>query len=442
VADQSKTKVLILGAGLVARPATRYLLKHGFEVTVASRTVAKAEALIEGHAKGKAIAWTVDDLGGLNKMVAEHDIAVSLLPAPNHPIVARACLDACKHMVTTSYISPEMRALDEEADALGLILLNEIGVDPGIDHMSIMKIIDHVRGKGGKLTKLRSCCGGLPAPDANDNPWGYKFSWSPAGVLVAMTGQALFREGGESLDCPPGRLFDHVGATTVEGIGELESYPNRDSLSYIDVYGLGDIETMFRGTFRYPGWAALWKGLWKIGVLDRTADETLASKTFAQGLAGLIGAEAGPDLREKLAAATGLSEDSLSRIEWLGMLGDTPMGKAGTWLDCVADLLLAKLFYAEGERDMLVMKHEFHAKYPDGTAEEITSTMIDYGEPGGDSSMARTVSLPAAIAVRMILEGKIKSRGVHAPVVKEIYDPVLAELETLDIKLEEIFTKV
>lgn len=432
-------KVLVFGAGLVARPLVRYLLDRGFGVTVASRTVAKAEALIDGHPNGRAAAWTVDQTEELTKLVGEHDLAVSLLPAPNHPVIAKACIAAKKHMVTTSYVSPEMRAFDADAKAADVIVLNEIGVDPGIDHMSIMRVVDHVKSKGGTLTALSSCCGGLPAPDANDNPFGYKFSWSPAGVLVAMTGPCLFLKDGERIEEKAGGLFKHVQRTEIEGLGELEFYPNRDSLGYIEAYGVGDIKTMFRGTFRYPGWAHFWGAFWKLGLLDRSPREGLTGRPWAEVIAELADTTVGPELRNQVAAKMGLAADdaALEWAEWLGLFGDTPLTDDGTLLDCVSALLLEKMTYAPKERDMICMKHTFRAEYPDGKAEAITSTMLAFGEPEGDSSMAQTVSLPAAIAVRMILEGKIAARGVHIPVISEIYEPVLEELETLGIGLKE-----
>ncbi len=442
LSNQTPTEnVLVLGAGLVTRPGVRYLLEHGYGVTVASRTAEKAAAIVDGHAAGRALAWTTGDLEGLRALVAKHDLVLSLLPAQYHPEVARACIAGGKHMVTTSYISPEMRALDSEARGKDLILLNEIGVDPGIDHMSIMRVIDRVRQRGGRITALRSLCGGLPAPEANNNPLGYKLSWSPAGVLVAMTGPALFRADGRTVDCPPGTLFAQVQRTTVAEIGELEFYPNRDSLSYIDVYGLGDIDTMYRGTFRYPGWAALWQALWRIGVLDRSPRPDLADTTFAAAMAELVGAASDGELRAAVAEASGASASAssspMAAIEWLGLLGDTPMGDGGSWLDCVSDLLQRKLAFAPRERDMLIMQHTFAARYPGGDTEHITSTMLEFGQPNGDSAMARTVSLPAAIAIRLILQGHIPNRGVCAPVTADIYRPVLAELESLGIGLEE-----
>jgi saccharopine dehydrogenase (NADP+, L-glutamate forming) len=260
-------KALVLGAGLVARPLVRYLLDQpDFKVTVASRTVSKAEALVAGHPGGTTLTLLADDTAKLEQLVSKHDLAISLLPAPLHPVVAQMCIKHKKHMVTTSYVSPAMQKLDAPARQAGVMCLNEIGVDPGIDHMSAMRIIHDVEQRGGKVVSFRSYCGGLPAPDANDNPWGYKFSWSPRAVCTAGKNAARFRENGKQVDVPGPELFTHVEQTHVEGVGKLEAYPNRDSLGYVDVYGLKGIETMFRGTFRYPGWCRCLKKVVDLGM--------------------------------------------------------------------------------------------------------------------------------------------------------------------------------
>jgi len=220
-------RVLILGAGLVSRPHVRYLLNvPGFEVTVASRTVSKAEALIQGHAQGRALALDVDDQGALDALIEECDLAVSLLPYVHHPVVARLCVKHRKHMVTTSYVKDAMRALDGAAREAGVVLLNEVGVDPGIDHMSAMKVIHNVERRGGRITSFDSWCGGLPAPEANDNPLGYKFSWSPKGVLLAGRNPARFLKDGQIVEVPGEELFDHYWTVQIQGLGEFECYPN------------------------------------------------------------------------------------------------------------------------------------------------------------------------------------------------------------------------
>ena len=436
-------KVLVLGAGLVSRPLVRYLLDQpDFSVTVASRTVSKAEALIAGHPDGTALPLLADDTAKLEQLVSRHDLAISLLPAPLHPVVANTCIKHKKHMVTTSYVSPEMNKLDRPARDAGVICLNEIGVDPGIDHMSAMRVIHDVQKRGGKVVSFKSYCGGLPAPEANDNPWGYKFSWSPRAVCTAGKNSACFREGGRQVDIPGPELFTQVEQARVDGVGELEAYPNRDSLGYIDVYGLADIDTMFRGTFRYPGWCRCLKKVVDLGMLEETPVTYPAGTTFAQWTAGLIKSDATDNVRAQVAKCIGLdaSDNVLDRFEWLGLFSNDPLpitGKQTTPLDILAARMDQKMPYQPGERDMIVLLHKFVARFPDGRQERISSTLIDFGQPGGDSSMARTVSLPAAVAAKLILTGRITDTGVHVPVKPAIYNPVLDELATMDIRCIE-----
>ena len=437
-------KVLILGAGLVSKPICDYLLKHdNFEVTVASRTVAKAEVLVGGHERGHAIAFditkTPEDLVGL---IENCDIAVSLLPYIYHVQVANECIKQKKHLVTTSYVSAEMRALDEKAKEAGIIILNELGLDPGIDHMSAQQIIDNVHEKDGKIVSFRSLCGGLPAPEANDNPFGYKFSWSPSGVVRAGRNNAKYLEDGEIKEIPGKELFGAMYPFTVEGLGEHEAYPNRDSVPYQDIYHIEEAKTVFRGTLRNVGWCPTWYQFMQMNLPDETDRPELAGKSFADYTRALTGldAEDGDALKGALAKKLGIDADhvAMKNMEWLGYFSNEklPEGKT-TGFDILVARLEEKLAFKDKERDMIVLVHEFIAEFADGKKERIMSTMIDYGIPGGDSAMSRTVSLPAAIGVRMICEDKIKIRGVHIPVAKNIYENILAELETMDIVCKE-----
>jgi saccharopine dehydrogenase-like NADP-dependent oxidoreductase len=432
--------VLVFGAGLVAKPLVQYLLDHGFQVTVASRTLSKAEALVGGHGQGKAVAFDITkDSASLGDLVAQADLSVSLLPYIYHVQVAEHCIQHKKHLVTTSYVSDAMRALDGAAQKAGIILLNEIGLDPGIDHMSAMRIINQAHDAGGEIKSFRSYCGGLPAPDANDNPLGYKFSWSPRGVVLAGRNDARYKEHGHIVDVPNPRLFATHYLTWVEGLGDFEAYPNRNSLPYIEIYTIPETDTMYRGTLRNLGWCDVMQNLNQLGYfgLDERAD--LKGKAFRQVTAELLGKADTLDLRSDLAASLNISPTSgvMMAMEWLGLLDDTPVSeKATTVLDVLADQMLVKMPYGEGERDMVVLVHEFVAAYPDHQ-ERISSTLIDYGIPGGETAMARTVGLPAAIGTRMILEGEITLTGVHIPVLPEIYEPVLDELEQLDIACVE-----
>ncbi len=437
-------KVLVLGAGLVAKPLVKYLLNHGFEMTIATRTVSKAQALLEGHANGTAVALDLNDPEGLDDLIRNCDLAISLVPYTFHVQVARRCLAFDKHLVTTSYVSNEMRALSGEAEKKGLLFLNEIGLDPGIDHMSAMRIIDTVKSQGGTVTDFRSYCGGLPAPDANDNPWGYKFSWSPRGVLLAGRNSARYLEDDKVKDIESQDLFLNNWPLPVEGIGKLEAYPNRDSMQYVGLYHLESAKTLFRGTLRYPNWCLMMKALVDLGwvSLDEVPGNATTLGEIFKILLNVGDQDLTPsEIRAKAAERLGIpmTANALERFEWVGLFSDYNIEGAPTILDALGKVLEEKLSFKPGERDMIVLFHEFFATKADGSKQRITSLLADYGVPHGDSAMARTVSLPAAIATRMILEGKIKETGVHIPVSPAIYNPVLNELEKLGIVCKENF---
>jgi saccharopine dehydrogenase-like NADP-dependent oxidoreductase len=435
-------RVIVFGAGLVVRAHVRYLLDHGFHVTVASRTVGKAEAILDGHPLGTPVAFDIErEPERLGRLVAEHDLAVSLLPWVHHPKVAKACIAHRKHMVTTSYVKDEMKALDGAAKQAGVTLLNELGVDPGIDHMTAMKVIHAVQAAGGEITTFQSYCGGLPAPEANDNPFGYKFSWSPRGVILAGLNDAHYRRDGREVQVPGVELFDHQWQVPVEVEGKVISfigYPNRDSMPYTEYYGIDPADTMFRGTLRFPHWCAAIKQMAHLGWLSTEDLEGLEGRSFADLTARLIGAKSTRGLAGAVARRLGIDGvgPAMSCMEWIGLFSADPLPEAKAPVDILTERMLAKMSYAEGERDMLVLQHTFVASYPD-RRERITSTMVDFGIPGGDSSMNRTVGLPAAIGVRYILEGRFTKPGVNVPVMPEFYEPALAELTRLGIQFTE-----
>ena len=432
--------VVVFGAGLVAAPLVEYLLEQpDFQVTVATRTVSKAQRMVGNASNGKAVTFTIDQEEKLDELIQEHDLAVSLLPYTHHVDVAKACLRHNKHMVTTSYVSDTMKALDEEATKTGVILLNECGLDPGIDHMSAMKIIHQIQEDGGRVTSFTSFCGGLPAPDANTNPFGYKFSWSPRGVLLAGTNDAHYRMDGKDVDIEAKDLFASYRMMKVEGLGEFEGYPNRNSLPYKEIYGIEDTDTILRGTFRYPGWSPTLKAIVDLDFLSEEARTELKGDTYATLTASLVGADPGDDVKARTAEKLGLAVDDerLSRLEWLGLFSNAPLPKGvGNSLDMLCHIMERKMQYAESERDMIVLQHNFIADYGK-KKEHITSTLIDYGIPGGYTSMARTVGLPAAIATKMILHDEIREPGVHIPIKPSIYNPILGELQKVGIIFEE-----
>lgn len=431
-------KILILGAGLVSKPGVTYLLENrNLKITVASRTVSKAEALVKGFPNGIARQVNVENPEELDKLIKEHDIMISLLPWVHHLKVADLCIKNNKHMATTSYVSEGMKKLDAEARSKGLLFLNEIGVDPGIDHMSAMKIIDEVYHEGGKVIHFYSYCGGLPAPKDNDNPFGYKFSWSPKGVVLASRNPARFLENGKVVEIEGKDLFLNKRIEEVEGLGTFEVYPNRDSMPYKDLYGLKDAETVMRGTYRYLGWCDTLKKIVDLGLVNETPVPNLKGKTFKQMMADIVGANEKDDIKEKVAQKVGLATNSevIDRLEWLGLFSEEKVPDFDNHLDILSERMQEKLYFKEGEVDLLLLRHKFIVENKNGTKDFITSTMIDFGIPHGDSAMARTVSLPLAIGVNMMAQGEINLTGVQIPTIKEIYEPVLKELDRLNIKM-------
>ncbi|MCX6257495.1 MAG: saccharopine dehydrogenase NADP-binding domain-containing protein [Bacteroidia bacterium] len=432
-------KILILGAGMVAQPIIRYLLNQGFQVTVASNTPDRAEKMIAGNIRGINVNWSVDDGKSLERMISEADIVVSLLPYLFHLQVAGKVLKLKKNMVTTSYVKPEMEALDSLAKEAGIIFLNEMGLDPGIDHMTAMRIIDHIHHRGGKVEEFYSLCGALCAPEAADNPFMYKFTWSPKGVVLAGNNDARFLKNGKVVDLPTANLFRNPNKINFPGIGLLDVYPNRDSISYIGIYGIPEIKTMYRGTFRFPGWCEAFDAMKKIGLT--TVDKfDMSGLTYADMLAKLCGLTDTHNLKQQIANVLGVAIDSVAvaAIQWLGLLDSKPMNRGiDSAYEVVSDLMIDKMMLPDNERDMVIMQHTFLAAYPDGKKEVIRSRMLDFGSPQTDTSIARTVALPAAVAVKMILENKIQVKGVFRPVIPEIYSPVLNELEAMNIKMTE-----
>jgi saccharopine dehydrogenase-like NADP-dependent oxidoreductase len=434
-------KILVFGAGLVAGPLVRYLLdRPDFHVVVADVEPGRAAKLVSGDPRGEAMAFSIEDGAAMKAAIEKADLVISMVPYTFHPVIAAAAIDSGKSVVTASYVSPAMRELDGRAREKGVIVLNELGLDPGIDHMEAMRIIHEVHGEGGRVLGFTSYCGGLPAPEANTNPFGYKFSWSPRGVLLASKNSAKYLQDGQVVLIPAEKLFESPETIRIPGLGEFEGYPNRDSISYREIYGIPEAGTVLRGTLRYPGWCRTLKKIGDLGLLDDTSVKDWTGLTYRDLMAGLAQAPAGGDLKTAVAARLGIDtgSDIIGRLEWLGLFEAErlPITK-GSALDILAARMVERLKYAEGERDMVILQHEFVAEDRKGRTGKITSTLIDFGIPGGDSSMSRTVGLTAAIGARLILEGRIRETGVRVPVTPDIYDPILDELARLGIRFEE-----
>ena len=453
MSDNSSKKILILGAGLVSPALITYLVQYGFPIVWGTRSpkVRTSEVLKLCSAEQQKLV-TIEEIDvekqtGLDKVdqiAPSVSAIVSLLPYLLHPQVAKISLKHKKHFFTTSYVSDFMKELEQEAIEKGVILLNECGVDPGTDHMSAMRTVHKAQKNGGTLKSFKSYCGGLPAPEDNNNPYGYKLSWAPRGVLLASRNDAHFLRDGKDTSIVGKDLFANYENVQVEGVGQLECYPNRDSCKYISIYKIPEVETIIRGTFRYPGWCDTIKKIVDAGYLDMT-ENNFSGKTYADVMQERLGAADQNNLKAEFAKKMGLAEDSavVSRIEWLGLFSKEkiPEGK-NTILDALCHLCTQKWQYAEGEKDMIAMRHEYIFDFPDRT-EYATTQLVCFGDPKGHSAMEKTVCYPVGICIRGVLEGTIKlNPGLNIPIIPELYNPILDGLEELGIKFVDRVDKV
>jgi len=433
-------RVLVLGTGYVVKPLVDYFIdKCKYEVLVASRDNNHSGLIIAGRALGKRVLWNASPpYKGLDEMVKSVDLVVSMLPPNMHLIVAQACLRHSINMVTTSYISPEMKALDKKAKEIGIVILNEIGEDPGIDHMGAIQMINQVNLEEGKIKSFKSYGSGIPSFEHNNNPFGYKFSWSPRGLLVAAQTPSVYIKNGQKIEVSGKDLFENSWLVDVEGLGTFETYPNRDSMNYIEEYGLNGISDFYRGLLRYPGYCNSIQSMKDLNLLSVEKSNKLKGVTYKKFIATLIGVNEHTDIVQAVADKLNLkvSSDIIKQLRWLGLFDEVqiPISK-GTNADVLLRLMEEKLKYEDHEKDMIIVHNEAIVEF-DNRMEKRTATMKVEGRPFGHSAMSRAVGLPAAIASRLILEGTIRSKGVLKPITKEIYLPVLAELAENDYKFE------
>ncbi|KAI8849932.1 Saccharopine dehydrogenase [Chytridium lagenaria] len=420
-------KILLLGSGYVAGPCLNYLLRRPENlVTVAARRVANVENLVAGKPNATAISLDVNNDAALEAEIAKYDIVISLIPYTHHARVISAAVKNGKHVVTTSYISPAMM----DAKKAGVTIMNEIGVDPGIDHLYAVKTIEEVHAIGGKIIHFKSFCGGLPAPECSNNPLGYKFSWSSRGVLLALRNNAKFIEDGKVVEIP--------GAELMHSAKEIPIYPAfADSTPYTERYRIPEAQTVIRGTLRYKGFPAFISALVKLGFLSDVEEGYLKADAKALSWRSLVqkvlGVGSSEDLENVVLSKIGLSAEDGERIifgmKWLGMFSDVHVHLRGTLLDTLCATLEEKMQYGEGERDMVMLQHRFDVELADGQKQVRTSTGLWFGVPGGDSAMATTVGVPCGIATQLILDGVITRRGVIAPLDSELVTPLIGALE-------------
>lgn len=434
--------VLILGSGMIAAPIVKYILGYGFSLTIASNTVERAKKLINNNAHGKAIFLDVSDKNKLEQEISEHDIVVCLLPQKFYYEIANLCIKHKKNMVTTLPLDANVEELDKKAKKADVIILNECGFSPGIDHMSAMRVINTIHGLGGKVLEFYSICGALPVAEVSkSNPFRYKFSWSPQTVLEAMNNDAEYLKNGKIVKLSSEKVLSHSFKIDFPSIESLEVFANSTSIPYIDLYNIPKVKTMYRGTFRYSDWCETINALNKIGFTN-TDKKVLKQNTLADITASLIGINNKKELKKELASY--LKKDihsvAIKGIEFLGLLSDKVLEKTyHSLFELLSELMIDKMMLQPDEKDMCVMQHTFLARYPDGKKEVVRSRLVDFGSPDDFTSIARTVAFPVATAVRLILENEITVKGLHIPLIPEIYNPILSDLEVLDLEFVEEF---
>jgi saccharopine dehydrogenase-like NADP-dependent oxidoreductase len=428
-------KILLLGAGRSASTLIDYLLNicEAKSWSLAIGDVDPSIAAAKAGGKARTFAFDVSNGEQLNTEISGVDLVISMLPARFHQLVAEACLKHSKHLVTASYVTDEMKALHEEVQKKGLVFLNECGLDPGIDHMSAMAVIDRIRDRGCELIGFESFTGGLLATDNNsDNPWHYKFTWNPRNVVLAGQGYVKFIQQGRYKYIPYQRLFRRTEIIHIPGYGHFEGYANRDSLKYLDVYSLRGIETLYRGTLRRPGFCKAWDVFVQLGATDDSYElENLSGMTHRDFTNSFLFYNPHDSVELKLAQYMNLDMESeeMYKIKWLGMFSDEPIGlEKGTPAQVLEHILKKKWSLDESDKDMIVMWHKFNYKDKSGVEHEEHATMVSIGENSTHTGMSKSVGLPLGIATKLILEGEIRKPGVLIPIHKEIYAPILEEL--------------
>lgn len=438
-------KILVIGAGRSTSSLIQYLLfnaeQEGWFLTIADQSKELASKSANNHERAKAIAFDVNNEEERMRLIDESDLVISMLPAHMHISVAKDCVKYKKHMVTASYVSKEMKELNNDAVNAGVVLMNEIGVDPGIDHLSAMRVIDHIRESGGKLEAFETFTGGLIAPESDNNPWNYKFTWNPRNVVLAGQGVCKFIQNGKYKYIPYHKLFRRTEIIDIAGHGKFEGYANRDSLQYRSIYGLDDIPTMYRGTLRKPGFCRAWDVFVQLGATDDSyimdGSESMTHRDFINSFLAYNETDS---VELKFKHYLNIRQDDVDMFDkfvWLGIFDNTPVGLPNStpaqMLQCILE---KKLSLEEGDKDMIVMWHRFLYEQ-NGEHKELHSSMVVKGDDPIYTAMAKTVGLPVAIATKMILNGTITTPGVHIPISKEIYEPILDELENYGVHFEE-----
>ena len=435
--------ILIFGAGKSASYLIDYLAdscaQGDRQLLVADLDPSQAAAKLQRRSNTQAVAVNLAEQYSRRQLIEQADVVISMLPAGLHPIVAADCLELGKHFFTASYESEALRAMRLEIEAKGLLFLNECGLDPGIDHISALKIIHEAKAKGEVIRSFKSYCGGLLAPQSEDNPWKYKFTWNPRNVVLAGQGTSKFIDHGEVKLVPYQQLFKRVETISFPGLGDFDGYPNRDSLNYQAIYGLEQVDTLLRGTLRRAGFCKAWDVFVQLGMTDDTAVLQLPlGSTYRQFLNTFLPWSDQLTVEEKLAEVIpDLDFPTFEKLQWLGLFESIPLPiTEGSPAQLLQAILEVHWSLQPADRDLIVMQHQFEIQTQAGT-KKVISSLVEVGQDAVYTAMAKTVGLPLAIAVDLFLKGKISIRGLQLPVVPELYLPILEALEKEGIRFEE-----
>lgn len=441
-------QILIIGAGRSSSSLISYLLdqakQKGWYITVGDANPELAREKVGNHPNGRAVWLDVTKGNDRKELMGRADVVVSLLPAHLHLEVAHDCIKLNKHLITASYVSHELYRLGDEARDRELIFMGEMGLDPGIDHMSAMQTIDRIKKDGGKLKAFKSFTGGLIAPESDDNPWHYKFTWNPRNVVLAGQGTAQYLDKGKLKFIPYNRLFNEPIPIEVPGLGKYEAYANRDSLLYSDIYGLEGTPTILRATIRAKGFCKAWDALVKIGLTDGSFPILDSDKiTYHEFMdAYTRPQQSGGSVKDRIAQLLGEDNDSeiIRKLEWLGLFRKKKINLSNATPALILEnLLMSKWELKPDDKDMIVMYHQFEYEL-DGQHKSLNSTLIMKGNNAKDTAMAKLVGLPIGIFTKLVMEGRIKSKGVNIPVMPEVYNPVLSELAEFGVAFKESLT--
>jgi len=444
--------VLVLGAGKSTPYLVHYLLqnarKNDWFVTVADRDLKAARALVKQHPRGSAVLFDINDAEMRSAQISKSDIVLNILSPMFQHQIAMSCLHYGKHMISVSYEDNRIRDMEKDALRKGILLLTEMGLDPGIDHMSASSMIDKVRKKGGVINRFESYGGGLPALDSLNNPLKYVISWDPRNVVMAGESGAQYFKDGKIKIIPHHTVFLHSWPMDVKGVGTLEAYPNRDSLNYKNLYGFEKAHTVIRGTLRYPGWSETWLQIVRLGMTNEGQRiPNLKNVTWAELTEMFLPLNSqGPHVGQRVANFLNLSPTGqiMQNLEWLGLFSDEKIGlNVETSAQALTHLLGKRLQLKKDARDMVIIMHRMDVTYPKTKkSERYTATMIQNGKRGGFTAMAKSVGLPAGIVAKLLLTNKLPLTGCHIPTHPAIYDPVLKGLAESGLIFDESVEKL